>query len=71
VGYTARKKGKCEMKKLYEITEISKKGIEKYTLSMTISELRAYLKGKREMNGYIEGMGGDKSYECLAVLLTC
>ena len=54
--------------RLYEIHEISnKKPDEVYTLMMTGEELKEYLKTKREMNGYIPGLGGDKSYDCWAV----
>lgn len=53
--------------RLYEIHEISKKGQDVYTLMMTGKELKDYLQNKREMNGYIQGLGGDKSYDCWAV----
>jgi hypothetical protein len=54
--------------RLYEIHEISNKNPDKvYTLMMTGKELKEYLKGKREMYGYIPGCGGDKSYDCWAV----
>ena len=53
--------------RLYEIHEISRKGQEIYDLMMTGKDLKDYLKNKREMNGYIPGLGGDKSYDCWAV----
>lgn len=53
--------------RLYEIHEISNKNNEVYTMMMTGKELKDYLKSKREMNGYISGLGGDKSYDCWAV----
>ena len=53
--------------RLYEIHEISRKGQEIYRLLMTGKELNEYLKAKREMYGYIPGLGGDKSYDCWAV----
>lgn len=55
--------------RLYEIHEISRKGEEVYTLMMTGKELKEYLKGKRDMYGYIPSLGGDKSYDCWAVEL--
>ena len=56
------------MKNLYEIYEVCRKGTEKYSVYMTEDEVRAFLKTKREMYGYIEGFGGDKSYDAFAVL---
>jgi len=53
--------------RLYEIHEISRKGDTVYTLMLTGKELKDYLKSKREMYGYIPGLGGDKSYDCWAV----
>lgn len=53
--------------RLYEIHEISRKGQEVYTLLMTGKELKDYLQSKRDMYGYIPGLGGDKSYDCWAV----
>jgi len=54
---------------LYEIHEISRKGDDVYTVTMTGKELKKFLQGKREMYGYIPGCGGDKSYDCWAVEL--
>lgn len=56
-------------KELYEITEGSKKKIERYPMIATREEIRNWLKMKREVYGYIEGVGGDKSYYCYAVLM--
>lgn len=53
--------------RLYEIHEISRKGEEVYILKMTGKELKQYVKTKREMYGYVSGLGGDKSYDCWAV----
>ena len=58
------------MKKLYEITEIGRGIHETYALVMTETELKQYLKSKREAYGYIPGIGGDRTYDCFAVLLT-
>lgn len=56
-------------KKLFEITEISKSNLERYFLKMTEEEVKVWCKMKREAYGYIEGVGGDRSYDCFAVLI--
>jgi hypothetical protein len=55
-------------KALYRITEISKYKYETYPILATGAEIQAYLKSKRENYGYIQGLGGDKTYDCFAVL---
>ncbi len=56
-------------KRIYEITEMWRNKLERYCLKVSVEELKDYLKSHRESNGYIEGVGGDKSYECYAVLM--
>lgn len=53
--------------RLYEIHEISRKGEEVYVVQMTGRELKSWLQSKRDMYGYIPGVGGDRSYDCWAV----
>lgn len=55
-------------KALYEIHETSKKTNIIYCVMMTGEEVAAWCKSKNEFNGYVEGVGGDKSYSCWAVL---
>lgn len=47
---------------LFTVAETCKKGTEFYHLTMTDAEMSAYLKAKQEMNGYVPGLGGDRSY---------
>lgn len=54
-------------KKLFKITEIGRGINETYCLVLTIAELKTYLRQKRESHGYIEGCGGDRSYDCFAI----
>ena len=56
-------------KALYQITEISKKKYEQYPIMATGDEVKALLKAKRDAYGYVTGLGGDKSYDCFAVLM--
>ena len=58
-------------KKLYRITEIGRGINETYALLMTAEELKTYLRQKRESHGYIDGVGGDRSYDCFAVEWGC
>lgn len=53
--------------RLYEVHEVFKKKEEVYPVMMTGKELKDFMQSKREMNGYVEGLGGDKSYACWAV----
>ena len=53
---------------LYTIYEISKKGTETHHRVGTEAEITAYLKSLNEMNGYVPGLGGDRSYSAWAVL---
>ena len=55
---------------LYEITEITRKGISKFTMIATGDQITSKLNGLNEMNGYVPGLGGDKSYSATAILLT-
>lgn len=55
--------------RLYLITEIGRGIYERYALKMLPSELSRYLKQKRAANGYIQGVGGDRSYDCFAIEL--
>ena len=57
------------MRNLYQITEIHKAKIETYAVKMSESELKVFLKNKRQVYGYISGIGGDRNYDCFAVLL--
>ena len=56
-------------KALYEIHEINKKNHEVYHLMMTGEEVAAWCKSKNEAYGYIECLGGDRSYSCWAVAI--
>lgn len=51
----------------YEVHEISKKNHEVYIMTMTGNEISNWCKAKNENYGYVEGLGGDKSYSCWAV----
>ena len=53
--------------RLYEITEINRKGKEVYHMLATGDEVSAWCKAKNEMNGYVPGLGGDRSYACIAI----
>jgi len=50
----------------YEIHEISKKNHEVYLMTMTGQEISDWCRVKNENYGYVEGLGGDKSYSCWA-----
>ena len=52
--------------KMFQIVEIGKGIRETYTMMKTDEEMSVYLNGKREMNGYIPGLGGDMSYSIVA-----
>lgn len=56
-------------KALYEVTENSRKGTERYPMRATGNEISEWCRMKNEAYGYIEGVGGDKSYSCFAVLM--
>ena len=56
-------------KKCYRVTEISRSKIENYTMWATTQEIKAWCKMKRDAYGYINGVGGDRSYDCFAVLV--
>lgn len=51
---------------MFQVVEIGKGIRETYTVKMTDEEMTSYLKGKREMIGYIPGLGGDTSYSIVA-----
>ena len=52
---------------LYKVYEGNKKRREEYPILATGEEMARFLKGHNEMNGYVDGVGGDKSYYCYAV----
>lgn len=56
-------------KALYRVKEISTKKAEEYSFFGTGDEVSAFIKAKNEMNGYIPGLGGDRSYSCIAWLV--
>lgn len=56
-------------KALYHFTEISRSKKEEYDFIMTGEEVSAWCKMKNEAYGYVPGCGGDKSYQCIAVLV--
>lgn len=59
------------MKKLYYITErTSPKKCETYPIMATEEEIKRILKAKREMYGYIPGVGGNRNYSCYATFAT-
>lgn len=52
--------------KNFQVVETGK-GIRKtYIVTMTESEIRNFLRGLNEMNGYVEGCGGDRTYSATA-----
>lgn len=51
----------------FEVHESSRKINEVYYMTMTGAEMSNWCKAKNENNGYVEGLGGDKSYTCWAV----
>lgn len=55
-------------KALYQIVEISRKSKEEYYLVMTGDEVSKWCKTKNELYGYVPGLGGDRSYSCVACL---
>lgn len=57
-------------KRLYKITEISKAHKEEYNMVATGEEISKWCKMKNDFYGYVPGVGGDRSYACVAVLLT-
>lgn len=54
---------------LYEIHEISTKAHEVWHMSATGDEISAICKAKNETNGYVPGLGGDRTYSCWAVVM--
>lgn len=52
--------------KMFQVVEVGKGIRETYTMMKTDEEMASYLKGKREMIGYIPGLGGDTSYSIVA-----
>jgi hypothetical protein len=57
-------------KALYHFTEISRGKKDEYDMIMTGEEVSAWCKMKNEFYGYVPGVGGDKTYNCMAVLMT-
>lgn len=55
-------------KGLYTITETGRGIHEQYPMMATGEEVKAWCKTKREAHGYIKGLGGDRTYDCFAVL---
>lgn len=55
-------------KAMYCIVETSKKGKREHFVIMTGEEVARFCKGKMDMHGYIAGLGGDRSYSCVATL---
>ena len=52
--------------KMFQVIETGK-GIRKtYMMMMTEEQMSKKLKGLNEMNGYIEGVGGDRTYSAVA-----
>lgn len=52
--------------KMFQVVETGK-GIRKtYLLMMTEKEMTTKLKAMNEMNGYVEGLGGDRMYSAVA-----
>jgi hypothetical protein len=58
-----------EREATFEVHEISKKSHEVYLMTRTGAEISSWCKAKNELYGYMEGLGGDKSYGCWAVEL--
>lgn len=54
-------------KHLFKVCEMWKSKKEEYSLVMTDEEMKSFLKVKRNANGYISGVGGDKNYVIFAV----
>lgn len=55
-------------KALYKIVEIRRNSIEEYSVVMTGDEVREYCRSHRDAYGYVAGIGGDRAYDCFAVL---
>lgn len=53
-------------KQLYHFVEMDKKHKEEYDMIMTGAEVSAWCKMKNEVYGYVDGIGGDRSYSCIA-----
>ena len=53
-------------KHLFIVREFGKGINEEYTMMMTDKEMTSYLKALNENNGYIPGLGGDKTYASVA-----
>lgn len=51
-----------EKKYMFQVFEVGKDYRRSYMQMMTDKEMTAYLKGKQDMNGFIPGIGGDRSY---------
>ena len=52
----------------YLITEIGRGRLETYAMRATPSAIHQYCKSKRALYGYEPGVGGDRSFDCFAVL---
>ena len=57
-------------KALYHIQETSRRGTDDSYMVATGNEIAELCKAKNEMNGFINGCGGDRSYNCIAWLST-
>ena len=58
-------------KHLFEVHENGKGINDIYHLIMTDTEMSEFLKNKNAFYGYIDGVGGDKSYNAWAVYADC
>ena len=53
-------------KHLFTVREVGR-GIDKeYSMMMTDDEMTKFLKAKNDMNGYLPGLGGDRTYSAIA-----
>lgn len=69
IGGSEMKNWRTE-KALYEVHEIGRKSNEVYHMLATGEEISAWCKMKNEAYGYAQGCGGDRTYNCWAVLMT-
>ena len=56
-------------KTLYEIHEVHKNYEEVYHMVTTGEKMLEWCKNKNAVHGYIPGVGGDRNYDCWAVMV--
>lgn len=53
-------------KHLFTVKEIGRGIDEEYPMMMTDDEMTKFLEAKNDMNGYLSGLGGDRTYSAIA-----